>query len=745
MGVQNGGNMFPGVTLPFGVVKIGVDMLPATGTADAYSGYLPSGRVTGFSLMHESGTGGAPKYGVVSQLPLTGAVENPLVDSAVLRVGDDQAEVGRYKTTLANGVMTELTAAAHAGMMRHRFAGADGGVHILVDVSHFLPSFRGQGIEQKYVEGEIEVDAKGKYTGFGVYNGGWNLGQDWKIYFCGTVDKTPSQARTFAGTAVSGETLESFGNSTKVSGKKRLGALLSFNSTAGLGLVVESKIGISFISTAKACEFKEKEIPESNSFEALVSAAKETWNNEVFSSITTTETDSAKLGLLYSSLYGMFLIPSNRTGENPGWTSTEPYYDDIFTLWDLFRSHTPLMHVLMPHRYEDYIRSLIDIWRHDGYLPDGRSSNFNGRVQGGSNADNVLADAYVKGVRGGINWDDGYKAMVKNGEVAPANNNDAMASDSSTKEGRGALPDWLEKGYITTKYSRSVSRASEYSLNDFALSQVAKGLGKTDDTEKYLNRSRNWRNHWDTKSTAFGFTGFLSPIDQNGAFPTPAWDPLSCGGCYWSDNYYQALPYEYSFGAHHDMETLIKYMGGDDLFTSRLAKLFEPGANPSGDARFGKTLFNPGNEPSFASPYLFNYVNRQSLSVQKARFIATSYYNMGNEGLPGNSDAGAMQSWLLWNMIGLYPITGSTTFLIGSPWLAELNLNLGDGKKVTIKTTGGSDTAYYVQSLKVNGEQWDRNWISWGDIFANGGTMEFVLGTEMKAWDTGARPPSYAT
>lgn len=176
MGVQNGGNMFPGVTLPFGVVKIGVDMLPATGTADAYSGYLPSGRVTGFSLMHESGTGGAPKYGVVSQLPLTGAVENPLVDNAPLRVGDDEAEVGRYKTTLANGVVTELTAAAHAGMMRHRFAGADGGVHVLVDVSHFLPSFRGQGIEQKYVEGEIEVDAKGKYTGFGVYKGGWNLG-----------------------------------------------------------------------------------------------------------------------------------------------------------------------------------------------------------------------------------------------------------------------------------------------------------------------------------------------------------------------------------------------------------------------------------------------------------------------------------------------------------------------------------------------------------------------------------------
>lgn len=256
------------------------------------------------------------------------------------------------------------------------------------------------------------------------------------------------------------------------------------------------------------------------------------------------------------------------------------------------------MHVLMPTRYEGYIRSLIDIWRHDGYMPDGRSSNFNGRVQGGSNADNVLADAYVKGVREGINWEDGYKAMVKDAEVTPVNNNDHMATDSSTKEGRGALPDWLEKGYITTKYSRSVSRASEYAMNDFALSQVAKGLGKATDSEIYLDRSRNWRNHWDTESITGGFSGFLSPVNENGMFPTPPQDPLSCGGCYWGDDFYQALPFEYSFGAHHDMVTLVKYMGGATQFTKRLEKLFEPGANPRGEEKFGKTLFNPGNEPS---------------------------------------------------------------------------------------------------------------------------------------------------
>jgi putative alpha-1,2-mannosidase len=105
------------------------------------------------------------------------------------------------------------------------------------------------------------------------------------------------------------------------------------------------------------------------------------------------------------------MIPSNKTGENPGWTSSEPYYDDIFTFWDTHRCHTALFQILEPAAYEEFIRSLIDIWRHDGFMPDARSSNFNGRVQGGSNADNVLADAYVKGVRGAINWDDGFAAM----------------------------------------------------------------------------------------------------------------------------------------------------------------------------------------------------------------------------------------------------------------------------------------------------------------------------------------------
>lgn len=247
------------------------------------------------------------------------------------------------------------------------------------------------------------------------------------------------------------------------------------------------------------------------------------------------------------------------------------------------------MQILQPASYEEQIRSLIDIWRFDGYLPDARSSNYNGRTQVGSNADNILADAYVKGVRGAVDWDDGYRAMVKDAEVTPPNDAvDSMAPDSSTKEGRGALPDWLRLGYITPKFTRAVSRAAEYACNDFGLYQVASSLGKDADAEKYLNRSRNWRNHWNPSQKSLGFSGFVVPRDSNGFIDT---DPLHDDG-YWGDPYYEANSWAYSFAGVHDMKHMIKLMGGAETAISRLNTMFTDGAGGSGGMIFDST-----NEP----------------------------------------------------------------------------------------------------------------------------------------------------
>ena len=238
--------------------------------------------------------------------------------------------------------------------------------------------------------------------------------------------------------------------------------------------------------------------------------------------------------------------------------------------------------------------------------------------------------------------------------------------------------------------------------------------------------------------TALGFSGFVGPRDEEGFIEQ---DPMTCGGCYWRDYYYQGLPWEYSFNAHHDLGTIVDYMGGPEEFVKRLEKTFEPGVS-EGNGQFGNTLFNPGNQPSFTTPYLYAYANRQDLSVKRSRFVAKSYYSPTPGGLPGNSDAGAMDSWLLWNMIGLYPMTGQPIFFIGSPWFTDLTIDLGNGRKFEITSEGGSEDEFYVQSLKVNGKDWDKGWISFHDVFAEGGKMEFVLGPDPVEWTTGDLPPT---
>ncbi|TKA72667.1 hypothetical protein B0A49_07818 [Cryomyces minteri] len=211
------------------------------------------------------------------------------------------------------------------------------------------------------------------------------------------------------------------------------------------------------------------------------------------------------------------------------------------------------------------------------------------------------------------------------------------------------------------------------------------------------------------------------------------------------------------------MAHLIDLAGGPATFTRRLTKMFEPGIAPANKVT-GGMIFNPANEPSFTTPYLFNFVGRQDLSVYYSRMVAKKYYNAGRSGIPGNSDAGAMQTWLLWNMIGLYPLTGQSTFLIGSPWFSQ-TIALAAGKTLNITVThtntnanatvarssnnssnsSSSDTAYYVQSLAVNGKPWTKAWIAWSDVFEHGGTMDFALGAEPVRWATGELPPSPAS
>ena len=181
---------------------------------------------------------------------------------------------------------------------------------------------------QRYAGGSFALTENG-YTGHGVYNGGWNIAPDWTIYFCGHFDQPASSRKTFTsrGDGSRNTTLASYGAATSTKGTYRQGGVFSFNETA-----VTSRVGISFISSDRACSNVEAEIPKGTKLQILVDQAQTKWNEDIFRKVTTTETNTTHLTQLYSYLYGMNLLPSNRTGENPLWDSLSPSYDDFFTL-----------------------------------------------------------------------------------------------------------------------------------------------------------------------------------------------------------------------------------------------------------------------------------------------------------------------------------------------------------------------------------------------------------------------------
>lgn len=334
----------------------------------------------------------------------------------------------------------------------------------------------------------------------------------------------------------------------------------------------------------------------------------------------------------------------------------------------------PLYHLLYTKTYSRVISGLINIFTNEGFLPAGRIANWNGRVQGGTHADMVLGDAFVKSVvapsgttgageLGSIDWQEVFKAMEKDANVLPERNVDSAAFDGATKEGRGALDDYLALRFITRNHTRSISRGIEYSQNDFALYSVAKGLNRSaSETASYRDRANWWQNQWnpDANTTLSGvghFTGFPGARNADGSWNYTDYDALSCGGCGWGDDIYEAKVWETSFSAApHDMSKVISLMGGDDAFLKRLDASFLPGFGTSVGANndAGSALFNPGNEPSFMTPFLYNYVpGNHWKTVNQTRATVDAYYSDQTNGYPGNIDGGALPSWLVFNLIGL--------------------------------------------------------------------------------------------
>ncbi|MES2393817.1 MAG: glycoside hydrolase family 92 protein, partial [Acidobacteriota bacterium] len=488
-----------------------------------------------------------------------------------------------------------------------------------------------------------------------------------------------------------------------------------FNLSTIAGQVVQAKVAISFVSVEQAKRTMEEETPGWE-FGVVKRKATAAWD-QALSVMQVKGATAEQRRVFYTALYHTMLMPSDRTGENPLWVSSEPYYDDFQAIWDTFRSSGPLLTLIAPDRQRDMLRALIDIYRHTGYMPDARVGNDNGRTQGGSNANVLIADAFVKGMKG-IDYETAFAAMKKDAEVPPSD---------LQKEGRGGLKDYNERGYVTLADQRSGSRTVEYSYDDFAIAEVACGLGHKDQAKVFAQRSGNWQNLWDKDLVNDGFKGFLRPRKADGSWADPY---LTVRGT-WPDFFYEGDLWTYSLYAPHDVRKLIELSGGDAEFVRRLDNLFLRGH------------FDVTNEPGFLLPVLYNWAGRPDHTAEVVTAYLDKYFTGRRSGIPGNDDSGAMSSWFLFNSMGFYPDAGQDFYLVGTPSYPEVDLKLGGGKvlRVIADHLDAEHLNRYVQSATLNGKPLTASWFRHSEI-SDGGTLRFEMGSAPTEWGKGNPPPS---
>jgi predicted alpha-1,2-mannosidase len=700
IGVDWGGNTFIGSAIPYGLVKVGPDMATFDGRRSGF-GYSSSGVILGFSHLHLSGAQG--KYGNILVAPVTGPldlgdIKTPRTDE-VNRVGYYAAKLTRYD------VKAELTSSRRVGFHRYTFPASED-AHLTVNLASILS----EGTDwqaQKFLGAEVHLTSDHEAQGVSRVTGGWNRGGEYKVYFYMVLDTPARSIETWTGKTLS------FGKEVTVGANTPIGATFDFTTKANQ--VIQAKVGISFISTEQAKQNVHEEIPAWN-FAAVRNAAAALWNTELAKLSLAGESDSERRQL-YTAMYHIMLMPTDRTGENPGWQSSEPYYDDYYCIWDTYRSSSPLLTLISPDRQRDIIRSLVDIYRHTGYMPDARSGNDNGRTQGGSNANVVVADAYVKGLKG-IDYETAFAAMVHDAEAPPSD---------AQKEGRGGLKDFNERGFVTLADERSGSRTAEYSYDDFAISEVACGLSKQKEAALYAGRAHNFEHLWDKDMTVKGFKGFMRPRNPDGSWAPPY---LVVRGT-WPDFFYEGDIWTYSIYAPQDMRRLIEMAGGNEEFIHRL------------DWTFLRGHFDVTNEPGFLLPVLYNYAGRPDKTADVVHMILEKAFTDSRAGIPGNDDSGAMSSWLIFSTLGIFPIAGQDVYLISTPSIPDASLSLGNGKTLHIlaRNLDGNGLNRYVQSATLNGIDLPNAWFRHGQI-KDGATLVLTMGSAPSRWGTTVPPPS---
>ncbi len=707
IGTAQHGHVFLGAEMPFGMVQLGPD--ERTSGWDWCSGYnYSSTSIMGFSHTHLSGTG-ASDYGDILLMPTVGKVRvvpgtrsNPFAGyRSAFSHSTEKASPGFYSVLLQRyNVRVNLTATDRCGMHEYVFPRSDSS-NVIIDLQHGIGNFCTGGwvriIGNRWVEGMRRSQ-------------GWARVR--YIYFAAEFSKPFRSFGTAEGGTIDAGTRRAKGDSVK--------AFVTFSTKKGEAILV--RVGLSGVSLSGARKNLAAEMPDFD-FNKYRERANAAWNSELNKIQVEGGTHAEKVSF-YTALYHTMIAPNIFEDVDGKYFGMDHKIHvargfnnySVFSVWDIWRADMPLVSIIHPKRYEDFVRSLLEEYRQDGILPLWPLWGNETYEMIGYPTVPILFDAYMKGYLPkmplpGFTLDSVFAAMKHSADL----------------DWQG-LRYYKDEGFIPVdKQPQSVSKSLEYSFEDWCIAQMAKRLGKRDDYRNFNQRSLFYQNVFDNS------IGFMRGKMSNGEWATP-FDPFAVG-----NEFTEANAWQYTFFVPQDVGGLIDLFGGKQRFADKLDSLFNAPSTLTG-------TFDPditgmigqdaqGDEQSNQIPYLYDYAGEPWKTQFYVRKIMTELYPDSVDGLPGNDDCGQISAWYVLSAMGFYQVTpGQNTFAIGSPVFRKVTIRLGKGRKFVIEGVRASDSNIYVDRAELNGKPYDHAYFTWRDL-ESGGALKFSMSeTPNRQW-----------
>ncbi|MGI3202344.1 GH92 family glycosyl hydrolase [Streptomyces sp. GLT-R25] len=748
IGTTNGGNTYPGATLPYGMIAWSPTSTrgdqTSTGAANGYE--YNATRLRGLSLTHVNGAGCNPgAAGDVPIMPFVGDVtSSPSADTtdsvyaANFSHADERAVPGRYSVGLDSGARADLAVSKRAGVADFTFP-ADKPANLLFRTSNSL-----NGSEDAHVE----IDRAGrKVSGWvltGAFcgrraNGGVNNRKSYyRLYFSASFDRAFSTTGTWKDGTLSPGATSGGGGEGYATGADRAGrgsgGWVGFDTSSDND--VRMRLGISYVSKAGAEANLREEIAPRSSVDQVAAAGTRAWDREL-RSVRVGGGSTAQRTTFYTALYHSLMQPnlvSDTDGRYPGMDGKAHRVErgqgaqySNFSGWDQYRAQIQLLALLKPRIAGDFAQSLYNFARQNGGVWD-RWVHINGptHVMTGDPTAATLATFYAMGVRN-FDYRGAFDSLARQATVPHP---DGLSDAGCPGQCTGQRPNLAQ--YLTSQYAAQdvchcwggAAETLEDSVADDALGRWAKLLGLDEQAAAFAERGGWWRNVFNPGATdGAGTTGYIQARNLDGSWVTP-FSPGSDRG------FAQGTSATYTWMVPQDVQGLAEAMGGRETAARRLDGFFHK-PDGSWSVKGGDALrYDPTNEPGIHAPWLYNALGQPWKTQATVRQILDTVYGTGPAGLPGNDDLGTMSAWYVFSALGIYPQTpGSGNLLLGAPLFPHAVVDRPGGGDIVIDAPSADAGHPYVSGVRLNGRTYDRFWTD-ARFLRGGGTLTFGLSQE---------------